>query len=64
MAHKILRLPAVKEITGKSRTGIYSDMAKGKFPKPITIGDRAVGWLAESIETWLCERVEQSRRVA
>ena len=61
MAHKILRLPAVKEITGKSRTGIYSDMKRGLFPQSVPIGERAVGWLSESIEQWLNERVEKRR---
>ena len=61
MAHKILRLPAVKAITGKSRTGIYNDMNRKLFPQSVPIGERAVGWLESDIEQWLNERVEKRR---
>jgi prophage regulatory protein len=58
MAHQILRLPAVKAITGKSRTGIYADMKKGTFPKPIYISERSVGWLSDAIQNWIEERAK------
>jgi prophage regulatory protein len=61
MAHKILRLPAVKAITGKSRTGIYTDMNRKLFPRPVPIGERAVGWLESDIEEWLQQRIALSR---
>jgi prophage regulatory protein len=59
MAHKILRLPAVKAITGKSRTGIYNDMNRKLFPQAISIGERAVGWVESEIQRWLEERMEK-----
>ncbi|MEM7617204.1 MAG: AlpA family phage regulatory protein, partial [Pseudomonadota bacterium] len=33
-------------------------MAKGKFPKPIPLGARAVGWLNEELENWINERAK------
>jgi prophage regulatory protein len=51
--HRVLRLNAVKAKTGKSTSGIYADMASGKFPKPIPVGERAVGWLESEIDTWI-----------
>lgn len=53
---RILRLPAVQEVTGKSRSGIYSDIATGRFPAPIRLGRRAIGWRIEDIETWIASR--------
>ncbi|MDR3499936.1 MAG: AlpA family phage regulatory protein [Parvibaculum sp.] len=53
---KILRLPAVQEATGKSRSGIYSDIAIGRFPAPIRLGRRAIGWRTEDIDTWIASR--------
>jgi prophage regulatory protein len=53
---KILRLPAVQEATGKSRSGIYSDVARGQFPAPIKLGRRAIGWRTEDIEVWIASR--------
>jgi prophage regulatory protein len=58
MAHKILRLPAVKSVTGASRTFIYTDPS---FPRAIKISERAVGWLEDEVQKWLDERVKLSR---
>ena len=62
MSHRILRLPAVKNLTGLSRSTIYSHIANQQFPAPISLGARAVGWLEQDIETWLAEKVEASRK--
>lgn len=56
-AQKILRLPAVQDMTGKSRSGIYSDIGRGLFPAPIKLGRRAIGWRTEDIEVWIASRV-------
>jgi prophage regulatory protein len=63
MANAVLRLPVVKARTGLSRSTIYLRIAEGTFPKPVSLGDRAVGWLESEIESWLSSRVEASRRV-
>lgn len=53
MLQKVLRLPAVKGVTGHSTSTIYALMSEGKFPKPIPLGSkRAVGWLEEEITAW------------
>jgi prophage regulatory protein len=44
-APRILRLPEVKSRVGLCRASIYNHMAQGSFPKPISLGLRAVGWL-------------------
>ena len=52
----ILRLPAVKTQTGLSRSTIYAEMAQNRFPQPITLGVRAVGWPESEIAAWLDSR--------
>jgi prophage regulatory protein len=64
MTNVILRLPAVKTSTGLSRSTIYLRIAEGSFPKPVSLGARAVGWLESDIEQWLTSRVEESRNPA
>jgi prophage regulatory protein len=64
MANTILRLPYVKSRTGLSRSTIYLRIAAGSFPKPISLGSRAVGWLESEIDGWLTSRVEASRNPA
>src|SRR5262245_35793374 len=49
---RILRIRAVLELTGRSQSRIYEAMAAGTFPKPIPIGDRAVGWLQSEVMAW------------
>jgi len=44
MSQAILRLPAIKQLTGYSRSTIYLRAKQGLFPAPIKIGARAVGW--------------------
>ena len=62
MANMILRLPAVKSRTGLSRSTLYSKVAEGTFPKPISLGARAVGWVDTEVEAWVSGRIEQSRK--
>ena len=61
MAHRILRLPAVKASTGLSRSTIYLRVAGGQFPKPIKLGPRAVGWLESDVDEWLSRQIECSQ---
>lgn len=60
MTQIILRLSAVKNRTGLGRSTIYKKVSNGTFPKPISIGKRAVGWLESDIENWITQRVEES----
>ena len=58
---RILRLPLVRERTGLSRSSIYLRISEGRFPRPISLGERAVGWLESEITEWLNRRIEASR---
>jgi len=57
----IMRLPEVRRTTGLSRSTLYMRIAEGKFPRPINLGGRAVGWLQSEVEAWLERQVEASR---
>ena len=57
----ILRRPEVETRTGLSRSTIYLKVAQGTFPKPINLGPRAVGWIAEEIDAWLRRQIASSR---
>ena len=58
----ILKLPDVKSKTGKSGSSIYSGVAEGTFPPPINIGPRAVGWIEDEVESWIQDRIDESRK--
>ena len=57
MAHNVLRLPALKTRTGLSRSSIYKFVAEGRFPQPVRLGVRSVGWLEAEIDEWLRNRM-------
>lgn len=59
--HTILRLPAVRVRTGLSRSTIYLRVAQGTFPKSVSLGGRAVGWLEAEVQEWLQRRIDASR---
>ena len=51
--HTILRLPQVRARTELPRSTIYLRIAKGNFPKPVSLGGRAVGWVEAEVDDWL-----------
>ena len=61
MAYSILRLPAVTARTGLSRSTIYLRISDNRFPKPISLGGRAVGWIESDINDWIEQQIESSR---
>jgi len=61
MTHAILRLPQVIKRTGLSRSSIYLRMVNDEFPKSVSLGGRAVGWLEKEVDEWIVERIEESR---
>jgi len=54
----ILRRKQVEARTGLSRSTIYLRVQEGTFPRPISLGARAVGWVEHEIEAWLAARME------
>jgi prophage regulatory protein len=60
----ILRRKQVEARTGLSRSSIYAFVAAGKFPAPVSLGDRAVGWLESEVNEWIAGRIAASRKEA
>jgi prophage regulatory protein len=57
----ILRRPDVESRTGLARSTIYLRVSQGTFPRPVSLGGRAVGWIESEIEDWLRRQVDASR---
>jgi len=45
----MLRLPAVKQKTGYSRSTIYLRVKQGLLPRPVSIGKKSVGWPGDEV---------------
>lgn len=57
MLQTILRLPAVLAETGISRSTVYLQIAQGLWPKPVSLGARAVGWPASEVAALNAARI-------
>ncbi|MGA3134024.1 MAG: AlpA family transcriptional regulator [Terracidiphilus sp.] len=51
----------VLDRTGPSRSTVYQRVSEGRFPKPVSLGARAVGWVESDIEEWISRQIENSR---
>jgi len=67
----ILRRKQVEARTGLSRSTIYAKLKYNprrpgdfdpSFPKPISVGAKAVGWIEAEIDAWLAAQVAKSRK--
>jgi len=57
--NKIIKLPAVRELTTLSSATIYRLISKGEFPKQIKLAERSSGWLKSEVDDWLESKVNQ-----
>ena len=55
MPDRILRLKAVLERTGLSRSTLYRKIQQGNFPRQIKISERCAGWRESAVNEWLRE---------
>lgn len=50
---RILRLPAVLDRTGLSRSTLYRKIQEGTFPRQIALGARSAGWRESAVAEWM-----------
>ncbi len=67
----IIRRKQVEARIGLSRSSIYARLRKNPkrpgdfdptFPRPVSVGAKAVGWIEAEIDAWLTAQVEKSRK--
>ena len=58
---RIIRFHQVQARTGLSRSTIYRRLAGGSFPRPLSLGARAVGWIESEVDEWIRQRIVASR---
>jgi prophage regulatory protein len=56
---RILRLPEVEAVTGIKRSRIYEGIRDGRFPAPVPLGERAVGWVEGEVAAWQDARIAE-----
>lgn len=53
----IIRIERVVEKTGLSKSTICKEVARGKFPQPVPLSRRCVGWLTSEVDAWIKQRL-------
>jgi prophage regulatory protein len=61
---RIIKLKEVMGCTGLGRSSIYKQISDGKFPKSVSLGDRAVGWIDSEVEDWILSRIAERDEAA
>ena len=56
---RIIRLKEVIDSTGLARSTIYKYIGDGGFPKPVSLGDRSVGWVESEVTDWILAKIEE-----
>ena len=59
MTTRILPIVKVLEQTGLSRRTLYSEISEGRFPKPVQLTARRVGWPEADVEDWLAAKIAE-----
>lgn len=57
MSINVMKIDAVLNKTGLSRSAMYKMIAERDFPEPIKLGARAAGWICEEVEEWIQTRI-------
>ncbi|MBF0583715.1 MAG: AlpA family phage regulatory protein [Magnetococcales bacterium] len=52
----ILKRQRVQELTSLPVSTLYFYISKGKFPAPVRLGERSVGWRLSDVQGWLDSR--------
>ena len=53
---EFLRMPSVLTRTGLGRSTIYRLVSENKFPAPVKLAGRAVGWRRADLDRWSATR--------
>ncbi|MGF1828912.1 AlpA family transcriptional regulator [Photobacterium angustum] len=56
---RLIRLKEVMSLTGLGRSSIYKFMEESRFPKSVSLGDRAVAWIESEIEDWIVDKIAE-----
>ena len=56
VAALILREPDVLNLVGFGRSTLWTEVRAGRFPRPVRLAARAVGWRRADVEAWADSR--------
>jgi prophage regulatory protein len=54
---RLIRLPAVCELTGLSRSSVYALSKTEGFPKAVKLTERSSAWSESAVRAWIAGRI-------
>jgi predicted DNA-binding transcriptional regulator AlpA len=60
---RIVRLSAVPELLGMSKSTIHALIRSGALPRPLALGPRARGYRLSTLDRWMNEREAAAQQV-
>ena len=60
-APKFLRFPAVRGLTGLSRTTIWRLERRGEFPNHVKLSTNIVGWVEQEVMDWIRSKAQAAQ---
>lgn len=64
MSPSLIRLAQVRRRVPLCRSTIYQMVSRGEFPKPVSIGPRAVAWVESEVDAWAKAKIDAARNDA
>jgi prophage regulatory protein len=55
-SERIVRMDELLRRLQISRATVYRWLDEGRFPRPVRLGERTIGWRESSLSGWLAER--------
>ena len=49
----VVRMSRLVEMIDLSRSTVWKLLSEGKFPNPIRLGPRSIGWRIKDVEDWI-----------
>lgn len=61
---RLIRLPAVLQMVGLSRSEVWRRIAAGAFPRPIKLGPNTSAFIEAEVATWVANQIASHRKGA
>ena len=58
---RFIRASEIAALLGVARSTIYGWVEAGRFPPPIHLGPRVVGWIRSEFDAWIHSRIAETR---
>jgi prophage regulatory protein len=55
---RIIRIAETGQQTGLPKSSIYALLKEGKFPKPVQLSTRCIGFIESEIQSWIKARID------